>query len=263
MNNEYDELSSFLGEAEELVSGLYETLSNIDPGAPPKQNDINSLFRATHTMKGLAGMLDYQNLGGLSHSLEDLLGVVRLGHLGWTDDVHEVISQGVDHLREIIQSIGGGGSDAGDLSAYIKLVAELSSQGTPEEAAPTLNIPEEVRGTFTEYEESRLAANLKEGNHLFEITFRIKLAEFARIGKEISEALEATGEIITKLPAPGSGAELTFLYIVRNTRSGLRRGTPPDLRRDSGSEPSAHSGGRPGDAERRTAARRNTAGARD
>ena len=229
MSSELDgELSSFMGEAEELVAGLYEILARIDPATKPRQSDINAMFRSTHTFKGLAGMLGFNSLQSLAHGLEDLLGELRLDHRPWSENLFEIIAQGIDHLREIVQGIGATGLDQVDLSTYLRTLSHAAQ--TSEAEAPRLDIdlPDAVRATLTEYEESRLASCQRESIHLHEVTFRIKLAEFAAVGKEISDALEATGEIITKLPAPGmsGGAELVFLYLVATSDPGFADALP-------------------------------------
>lgn len=228
MKSELDgELSSFLGESEELVASLYETLGKVEPGAAPRQGDINALFRATHTLKGLAGMLDFQSLQTVAHHMEDLLGTVRLGKLPWTDQVSEVVAQGVDHIRAMLDGIAAGSGDARDVSGYIATIARAQEAPGAATTVLSVDVPDEIRATFTEYEESRLLTSVREGMTIVEIVFRVKLAEFARVGQEIADGLEASGEIITKLPAPGGGGgELLFIYLVAVTDPGFEEALP-------------------------------------
>ena len=42
---------------------------------------LNALFRATHTLKGMAAMLGFPALSQAAHRLEDLFDLVRQGRL--------------------------------------------------------------------------------------------------------------------------------------------------------------------------------------
>lgn len=221
------ELSSFIGESEELIASLYETLGRIEPGGSPRQGDINALFRATHTLKGLAGMLDFMNLQTVAHHMEDLLGGVRLGKVAWSDQVSEVVAQGVDHIRAMLDGIAAGTGDGHDVAGYVAVVERAQEAPGALSATLTVDVPEEIRQTFTEYEESRLLHSVRSGMTIVEIVFRVKLSEFAKVGQEIAEVLEASGEIITKLPAPGgAGGELLFIYLVAVTDPGFEEALP-------------------------------------
>ena len=229
MNSLDGDLSSFLGEAEDLVAGLYDTLAGLTPDSPPRQPEINALFRATHTLKGLAGMLDFDTLQAVSHKMEDLLGEVRLGRIPWSPHLAEVVAVGVDHIREIVNAIAAGRGDASDVSAYLNSVEAAAAARDTVRRIPKVDLPADILASFTEYEESRLAAAVEADQQLLELTFVIKLSEFAEVGQQISEALDASGEVITKLPAPGaSGGELTFVYIFATPDESLA-GSLPEL----------------------------------
>src|SRR5437868_9164850 len=72
----------FFSEAQELVDGLGRDLLALDEGVKRGSTDpelINDVFRAVHTLKGLAGLFGAARMTGLSHELEDVLYDLRLG----------------------------------------------------------------------------------------------------------------------------------------------------------------------------------------
>ena len=72
----------FFSEAQELVDGLGRDLLALDHGLKRGETDpelINDVFRAVHTLKGLAGLFGAARMTGLSHELEDVLDDLRLG----------------------------------------------------------------------------------------------------------------------------------------------------------------------------------------
>ena len=74
----------FFSEAQELVDGLSRDLVALDELSRKGQNDpelVNDVFRAVHTLKGLAGLFGASRMSAVSHELEDVLDDLRLGRL--------------------------------------------------------------------------------------------------------------------------------------------------------------------------------------
>ncbi len=61
-----------------------------------KDNIVPPLFRATHTLKGAAYMMDVTPLGDLAHSLEDVIEQVREGELTWGPNTVELFEVGCE-----------------------------------------------------------------------------------------------------------------------------------------------------------------------
>src|SRR3954465_14781660 len=88
----------FFSEAQELVDGLGRDLLALDEGVKRGSTDpelINDVFRAVHTLKGLAGLFGAARMTGLSHELEDVLDDLRLGRIELTGDVLDLLFQAV------------------------------------------------------------------------------------------------------------------------------------------------------------------------
>ena len=80
----------FLSEAQEIVEGLGRDLLAIDEGVRAGRVDpslVNDVFRAVHTLKGLAGLFGASRMASLSHELEELLDHLRLGRVELTASV--------------------------------------------------------------------------------------------------------------------------------------------------------------------------------
>jgi two-component system, chemotaxis family, sensor kinase CheA len=67
----------FRTEAREHLAGIDEALTRLADGGG--RADIDALFRATHTIKGMAGAMGYTSVESLSHAIESLLDFVRSG----------------------------------------------------------------------------------------------------------------------------------------------------------------------------------------
>ena len=67
----------FRTEAREHLAGIDEALTRLADGGG--RAEIDALFRATHTIKGMAAAMGYASVESLSHAIESLLEFVRSG----------------------------------------------------------------------------------------------------------------------------------------------------------------------------------------
>lgn len=75
-----DLLEPFVSEARELVQAASDDLLELEH-APGDAARIDSAFRAFHTLKGSAALLDFAPMGAVLHAGEDLLGAMRAAAL--------------------------------------------------------------------------------------------------------------------------------------------------------------------------------------
>src|SRR4051794_41116361 len=89
----------FFSEAHEIIEGLSRDLLSLDDGrgrGPVEPELVNNIFRAVHTLKGLAGLFGATRMSGLSHELENVLDDLRLGKLEMTQHVLDLLFRGVN-----------------------------------------------------------------------------------------------------------------------------------------------------------------------
>jgi two-component system chemotaxis sensor kinase CheA len=73
-------LEEFLLESAEHLSNIEAKLLEIEQGATSPET-LNSAFRSFHTLKGLAGFLDFVVIQDVAHEVETLLDLARNGQL--------------------------------------------------------------------------------------------------------------------------------------------------------------------------------------
>lgn len=104
-------LAEFVLEAREHMENadLHLLRLETDPG---NQDAINAVFRAFHTIKGVAGFLSLTPIGNLAHVAEDLLDRARKQHIQLQGPLLDLVFEGVDALKHAIDEINRGlGSD--------------------------------------------------------------------------------------------------------------------------------------------------------
>ena len=208
----------FVSEAEETLEGMREGLADLMDqragragGGEIDPDLINRIFRAAHTLKGLAGMFGLEGLSNLGHHLEDVLDGLRLGRVAPASPAVDLLDEAVVLFASLLERIGeddfeeSSGAAAGEL--ILRIDQALESQ--PEEAGDLagLDLDPSLLRALTEYEEHRLRENLRRGRQLFLIDTSFEILSFEEGLADLSEAIREVGEVVSTLPSPGEVPE--------------------------------------------------------
>ncbi len=94
-------LKDFAVEARDHIQVAEVVLLELETD-PQNADHLNSVFRACHTIKGVAGFIGLNEIAELSHSVENLMDQARRGELILTAGHIDVILQATDCLKEFI-----------------------------------------------------------------------------------------------------------------------------------------------------------------
>jgi len=113
-------LSEFVAEAKEHLETVEPNLLHLEEH-PEDIECVNALFRAIHSIKGAAGFLGLEQIEQLSHAMETLLDEVRRGKRGVSPELLDILLEGVDALRALIDGLCGGQNDVDTTSLVDRL----------------------------------------------------------------------------------------------------------------------------------------------
>lgn len=126
----------FLIESQEAVDELDNDLIVLDE-APDDKATIDRVFRALHTIKGVAGCLGFEILEGVTHHAENLLMQVRDGYRPLTGAILGVLFDVIDAIRIMLGTIEATESDTGDpYTTLIERMERLASAVDTSEPPP-------------------------------------------------------------------------------------------------------------------------------
>ena len=206
-------VKDFLAEAEEILDQLsldLMTLGECADGGECNPDVVNSVFRAAHSLKGLAGMFGFTEIAELGHHLENLLDALRLGRVELDQRVVSVLFEAVDLLGVLVKNAVEPGGEPANLSGVMRRINDCLN-ATPAEVATSplaaLNLPELVLSSMTEYEEHRLLENVKKGRRIYSIRVSLLLSNFDSELMELTEQLKQVGEVVSTLPSASAGME--------------------------------------------------------
>jgi two-component system chemotaxis sensor kinase CheA len=90
----------FIEEAKGVLKNLEQSLLQLERKSEPEE--INSVYRYLHTLKGGAGMFGFHDIERLSHELESVYSDVRDGMRQLDDFIFDITLNAVDVLRDLL-----------------------------------------------------------------------------------------------------------------------------------------------------------------
>ncbi len=135
--SEYLEL--FLAEAREHLETLGRALVVLESD-PGNRDQIDEVFRAAHSFKGMAATMGFDRLAELTHALEDLIDAARSHDDVITPGVVDTMLVTVDTLERMVKEVQREGqpvTDATELAAELRQLAAAKPQSIGIQARAT------------------------------------------------------------------------------------------------------------------------------
>ncbi len=95
----------FVSETREYLTQLNQYIIDLEK-EPQKKKIIEAIFRNYHTIKGMAGTMEYKIIETLAHLLEDLLTSIRDGSLLVNSDIIDMMLEGTDKIELLVENPG-------------------------------------------------------------------------------------------------------------------------------------------------------------
>lgn len=132
----------FIFETFQLLDELEQSLINSEKESG-FESSINEIFRIMHTIKGSSALMQYDNICGLAHSIEDLFFYLRENKPKKYDssEITDIVLSGVDFIKNETTKLENGMDPDGDSSElinrireYLKSLKSINGEGdTPED----------------------------------------------------------------------------------------------------------------------------------
>ena len=93
----------FFDESDEHLDDMEQLLMSLDVESPDPE-ELNSIFRAAHSIKGGSGIFGFDALMNLTHVMENLLDKARNNELSVTADIVNVLLETLDVLKDTLNA---------------------------------------------------------------------------------------------------------------------------------------------------------------
>lgn len=123
-------LDMFVFETNEMIEQLQQIMMESEKTKEIGQNAINEIFRIMHTIKGSSGMMMFDNISHLAHSIEDMFYFIRENKIEKIDftSLADLVLEGGDLIREETESIDEGNEAETDFTDFIGKVNDYLTQ---------------------------------------------------------------------------------------------------------------------------------------
>lgn len=241
-------LDIFLDESKEHLQNLSDQIMELEQN-PENMDTINEIFRAAHSLKGMAGTMGYKRMQTLTHDMENVFSEVRNGTFKVQPGMIDVLFKSLDALEEYVNNIQQtteeGTNDNQELIDALNSILKNNGELKPNDAAPqpevsAASVAEEPVANAASGNKKEIWRDIKlndtermlvekahsEGLHAYGLTVYVEEACVLKAARAflVFKALEKLGEIIVSLPTAqdieDEKFELTFslVFISGNTR---------------------------------------------
>ena len=212
-------LEIFIDETKEHLQNLNDQVLILE-AEPENIDTVNEIFRAAHSLKGMAGTMGFKRMQRLTHDMENVFSEIRNGKMNVNADLVDIVFKCLDaiegYLNCIVESADEGTEDNEELIGLLNAVleqkqdtgepeaavdvevkAEPESPKSPEEKKKYLSIP------IADYEKNAMAEAKGQGKHVYATTVYIQencLLKAARAFL-VFKGIEEKGEIIKSVPS--------------------------------------------------------------
>lgn len=239
-------LDIFLDESKEHLQNLSDQIMDLEQN-PENMDTVNEIFRAAHSLKGMAGTMGYKRMQTLTHDMENVFSEVRNGTFKVQPGMIDILFRSLDALEEYVDNIQQtteeGTNDNQDLIDALNSILKNNGEIKPIEktaAAETVKVAaaagsdakkpkwEEIKVNDTERMLIEKAYN--EGLKAYGITVYVEEACVLKAARAflVFKALEKLGEVIVSNPTAqdieDEKFDLTFslIFISGNTIDEVR-----------------------------------------
>ena len=211
-------LEIFIDESGEHLQTLSDCIMSLEK-EPDNKDTINEIFRAAHSLKGMAGTMGYKRMQHLTHDMENVFQEVR-------NDTIKVDSQMIDLLFKCLDAIDGylenikASSDEGEedneviiqeLNAFLAkaegkdVPAPEAQKEVPKEEAPADDSDKRKYQSIdlTDSERNAVITAKESGLHIYGITVHIRKDCLLKAARAflVFRAVEEVGEILVYRPS--------------------------------------------------------------
>lgn len=208
-------LEIFIDETKEHLQTLSDQLMILET-EPENMDCINEIFRAAHSLKGMAGTMGYKRMQRLTHDMENVFQEIRSGNMKVQPELVDVLFRGLDaleaYLNNILESTDEGTEENEEIINTLNSIANKSGVGTktetPAAQTDTASVGQEegvakyesIR--ITEYEQKTFDKAKEQEQNIYGITVILQDSCILKAARAflVFKALEEMGEVIKAEP---------------------------------------------------------------
>ncbi len=212
-------LDIFLDETGEHLQSLSDQIMILEQ-EPENEDTINEIFRAAHSLKGMAGTMGFKRMQNLTHDMENVFSEVRNGNIkiksdmidvlfrcldaleGYTNNIRESSDEGTEDNEDIIKALndilnGAKGGKAEEVKEAAPAEEKAAASAEKDGAQPWSSV------VLTDEDTNAIGEAIKAGKTTYGLTVKVQESCILKAARAflVFKAIEELGEIITSDPS--------------------------------------------------------------
>jgi two-component system chemotaxis sensor kinase CheA len=210
-------LEIFIDETQMHLQELNDNILILEK-EPDNKDTVNEIFRAAHSLKGMAGTMGFKRMQRLTHDMENVFQEVRSDNIAVTQDIVDIVFQCLDALEEYLENVKATSSEGTeDNEAIINRLNEMlhpeeaaakpqegaQQDGQSKEGASQEPVNKMVGTTFDDNEKQAINAAKEIGKKIYAMTVYIEENCMLKAARAflVIKAVEDYGKIIKYVPS--------------------------------------------------------------
>lgn len=212
-------LEIFIDETKEHLQTLNDQVLILE-AEPENIDTVNEIFRAAHSLKGMAGTMGFKRMQRLTHDMENVFSEIRNGKLNVNADMVDIVFKCLDaiegYLTSIIESADEGTEDNEELIGLLNDALEQSADGEPaqekkKETESEKSSEKEADGdrckfrnvSIADFEKNAMLEAKEKGMHVYAVTVYLQESCLLKAARAflVFKGVEDKGEVIKSYPS--------------------------------------------------------------
>ena len=235
-------LEIFIDESSEHIQTLSDCIMTLEQ-EPENKDTINEIFRAAHSLKGMAGTMGFKRMQHLTHDMENVFQEVRSDKIKVDSSMIDLLFKCLDAIDSYVENIKATSDEGTDDNEVIikelnDFIAKANGQAVAEEASqPEAAKPEEkeadaadAAGSFkrielTDAEKKLVDDAIASGLKIYGVTVTVQSDCLLKAARAflVFRAVEELGQIVVYRPSSqdieDEKFELEFSFYVASGES--------------------------------------------
>ena len=215
-------LEIFIDETKEHLQNLSDQLMVLEQ-EPENMDVINEIFRAAHSLKGMAGTMGFKRMQRLTHDMENVFQEIRSENMKVESELIDVLFRALDaleaYLNEIMETANEGTEENEEI---VNTLNAIAAKATGKEAPEQPAKKEEAAGTeasvassdsqeeakyysisVSDFEKTTFEKAQNDNQNIFGITVYLQESCILKAARAflVFKALEELGEVIKAVPS--------------------------------------------------------------
>lgn len=214
-------LEIFIDETKEHIQTLNDQVLILE-AEPENIDTVNEIFRAAHSLKGMAGTMGFKRMQRLTHDMENVFSEIRNGKMNVNADMIDIVFKCLDaiegYLANIVETGDEGTEDNEEVIALLNAALEQGTSGgtaaneaetkaeEPKAEKPAAGSEERKKYLsipIADFEKNAMQEAKAGGLHVYAATVYIQETCLLKAARAflVFKGLENKGEIIKSVPS--------------------------------------------------------------